>query len=216
MDNNKNGDALNDVRRKISEVLNKEDKKLVFGWRGETAPTLKEGETWTDSTGKTWTMKNGVRQTVTKLDTAKTPWWCPKCSKPMNGRFDKRFWGTRGYCFDCHIKVETEIRRLGKWEEYERNLMFRNYVAKVKDTIAELENNRDTVKELEFINADETRILMMEKWNVDVDKVKQEITEEIEKLQVILQQSLDENPELVATLDIPLREYVESLIQTGE
>jgi len=110
----KNQDALNDVRRKVGEVMNREGKKLVFGWRGEPEPTRKEGDVWEDVDGKKWTVKNGIRQSVTKLDDAKTPWWCPKCSKPMNHRFDVKFWSMRGHCYDCNIKFETELRRKGK------------------------------------------------------------------------------------------------------
>jgi len=103
----KNEEALNDVRRKVAEKLNKDGNKLVFGWRGEPEPTRQEGDVWVDVNGKKWTVKNGIRQTVTKLDDAKTPWWCPKCSKPMNHRFDIKFWNMRGHCYDCNVKFET-------------------------------------------------------------------------------------------------------------
>ncbi len=73
----KNEQALNDVRRKVAEKLNKDDSKLVFGWRGQAEPTRTEGDRWTDIEGKEWEMKNGVKTRVTKLDSAKTPWWCP-------------------------------------------------------------------------------------------------------------------------------------------
>jgi hypothetical protein len=185
-----NQEALNNVRRKVSEVMKKEGDKLVFGWRGEPEPTRKEGDVWEDVNGKQWTIKNGIRQTVTKLDDAKTPWWCPKCEKPMNHRFDIKFWRLRGHCMDCNVKMETEIRKQGKWEEYERNLMLRNYIAEIKDRIAELQNYHDTVSKPEFINADETRILMIEKWDVDIDRVKSDIRKDIEKLQEYLQETI--------------------------
>jgi hypothetical protein len=188
----KNEQALNDVRRKVAEKLNKDDSKLVFGWRGQAEPTRTEGDRWTDIEGKEWEMKNGVKTRVTKLDSAKTPWWCPRCSKPMNHRFDMKFWRIRGHCMDCVIKDETELRRQGKWEEYERKIMLRNYIAEVRDKIAELQHYHDTVSKPEFINADETKILMVERWDVDIDKVKADLRKDIEMLQENLKVTIDQ------------------------
>jgi hypothetical protein len=188
----KNQDTLNDVRRKVGEVMKKEGDKLIFGWRGEPEPTRKEGDVWEDSTGKQWTIKNGIRQNVTKLDTAKTPYWCPRCNKPMNHRFDIKFWRIRGHCMDCVIKDETEIRRQGKWEEYERKVMLRNYIAEVNDKIAELQEYHDTVSKPEFINADETKILMVERWDVDIDKVKADLRKDIELLKENLRVTIEQ------------------------
>ena len=186
-----NQDALNNVRRKVAEVMKKESDKLVFGWRGEAEPTRKEGDVWEDSSGKKWTVKNGVRQNVTKLDAAKTPFWCPKCTKPLNHRLDLKFWRIRGYCMDCVAKEETEIRRQGKWEEYERKIMLRNYIAAVTDKIAELQHIHATFSKLEFINADDTRILMMETWDVDEEKVKADLQKDIEALKGYLKETIE-------------------------
>ncbi len=179
----KNQDALNDVRRKVSEVLTKQDNRLVFGWRGEAEPTRTEGDVWETSDGRQWTMKNGIKQTITKLDDAKTPWWCPQCTKPMNHRFDIKFWKLNGHCMDCQVKEETEIRRQGKWEEYEKGKILRNYLAELRYKIEELQNYHDTVNKPEFINADDTKILMHERWDVDIDKVKADIKADIDLLQ---------------------------------
>ena len=147
----KNQDALNDVRRKVAEKMNKDGNKLVFGWRGEPEPTRKEGDVWEDVDGRKWTIKNGIRQSVTKLDSAKTPYWCPRCTKPLNHRFDVKFWRIRGHCMDCVIKDETEMRRQGTWEEYERKVMLRNYIAEVEDKIQELQSYYNEVSKPEFL-----------------------------------------------------------------
>jgi ribosome-associated translation inhibitor RaiA len=189
----KNQDALNDVRRKVAEKLKKDGDKLVFGWRGEPEPTRKEGDVWEDINGKKWTIKNGIRQSVTKLDNAKTPHWCPKCSKPMNHRFDIKFWRIRGYCYDCNIKFESELRRQGKWEEYERKIMLRNYIAEVKDKISELQSYYNEVNKPEFLimNEHEHTIRMMETWDVDVNKIKEDIQKDIDTLTQILQTTIE-------------------------
>ena len=184
----KNQEALNDVRRKVAEKMNKDGNKLVFGWRGEPEPTRKEGDVWEDVDGRKWTIKNGIRQSVTKLDSAKTPYWCPRCTKPLNHRFDVKFWRIHGHCMDCVIKDETEMRRQGTWEEYERKVMLRNYIAEVEDKIQELQSYYNEVSKPEFLimNENEKTVLMMEKWDIDVDKLKTDIQTDIDTLKQYL------------------------------
>jgi len=175
-------EAINNARRKINEVLKKNSEQITVGWRPGLEPTRQEGDTWTDLNDKKWVMKNGIKQTVTKLDGAKTPWYCPQCEKTMGHRFDIKFWGLRGKCMECVIKEETEMRRLGTWKEYEERKIKENYIAALKDRIAELQSLHDTVTAPEVIHADETKILMIEKWHVDIDKVKADIMKDIEEL----------------------------------
>jgi hypothetical protein len=187
-------DALNNVRRKVAEVMKKEGDKLIFGWRGEPQPDRKEGDVWEDSSGKRWTVKNGIKQTVTKLDDAKTPWWCPKCSKPMNHRFDLKFWRIRGHCMDCNVKFETELRRQGKWEKYQQNMMLRNYIAEVTDKIQELQHIYDNFSKPEYLLMNETEktVLMFEQWDVDVETVKGDLLKDIELLKKNLAETIEQ------------------------
>lgn len=185
-------DAINNVRRKLNEVMKKTDERIVVGWR----PGLdehKEGDVWEDNDGREWTIKNGIRQRVTKLDAAKTPWWCPECQKTMSHRLDTKYWRLHGKCMDCVIKYETELRRTGQWEEYEKRKVKANYVASLKDRIAFLENLRDTASAPEIVHADDTRILMIEKWDVDIDKVKEDIQKDIDELNGYLAEFEKEN-----------------------
>lgn len=188
-------EALNNVRRKINEVMKKNDERIVVGWRPELNEERKEGDVWEARDGTKWTMKNGIKQKVTKLDAAKTPWWCPKCEKAMNHKIDVKFWRIRGHCFDCNIKEEMEIRRRGEWADYEKKIMLRNYLAAVKDRIVELQEYHDTVSVPEIVHADEQegRILMIEKWNVDLDTVKKDLREEIDRLQKLLEETIQEH-----------------------
>ena len=61
---------------------------LLFGIRLFQKKTKdhKEGDIWVENR-KTWTIKNGIKQTISKLDKIKkqifTPLCCPKCSKVM-------------------------------------------------------------------------------------------------------------------------------------
>ncbi len=189
----KNQDALNDVRRKVSEVMKKEGDKLIFGWRGEPEPERKEGDVWEDINGKKWTVKNGIRQSISKLDGAKTPHWCPKCSKPMNHRFDIKFWRLRGHCMDCNVKYETELRKDGNWRNYENKIMLRNYISAAKDKIQELQHYYDNFSKPEYLlmNEHEKTVLMFEKWDVDVDTIKADLMKDIELLKKNLEETIE-------------------------
>jgi hypothetical protein len=87
----------------------------------------KEGDFWAED-GKKWTIKNGIKQTVTKLDEIKKlvvmPISCPDCGQMMKlDEYNKKMWSIHRKCFDCVIKLETEIKRQGKWDEYCANIM---------------------------------------------------------------------------------------------
>lgn len=181
-------DELAKVRAKIDGYMNKQDKP-VFGYYGKRTyhtDNRAEGEEWEDAEGTKWTKKDGVVQNVTKLQSAKTPWFCPQCEKMMSNKLDTKFWRLRNKCMDCVIKEETEMRRLGTYEAYEREHMKRNYMAYLRDTIQELEGMYDTVSAPEVIHADDTNILMVEKWDVDLDKVRADIQAELDSCRDLL------------------------------
>lgn len=183
-----NEDALNNVRRKINEVLKKNDERIVVGWRPGLEQKREEGEVWEARDGSKWTIKNGIRQKITKLDAAKTPWWCPKCSKPLNHRLDIKFWRIRGHCMDCNTKLETEMRRNGTWDKYEQHLMRANYISALKDRIAKLEDVKNSLGPIQVINADDQtgNLLNNEVWEVDVEKITADIDADLD----ILRQNL--------------------------
>ena len=90
----------------------------------------KEGDVWEDN-GKKWTIKKGIKQTVTKFDKLKQliimPITCPKCSQPMKiTDLNKKMWSIHSMCFNCVIKMEAEIKRTGKWDEYEKQMIIKN------------------------------------------------------------------------------------------
>jgi hypothetical protein len=85
-----------------------------------------EGDIWEED-GRTWTIKNSIKQNITKLDKAKKsvvmPLFCPCCSNLMKNKNDKLFYIQYNRCFDCQIEFETDLRKLGLWEEYEKNIV---------------------------------------------------------------------------------------------
>lgn len=84
-----------------------------------------EGDIWEED-GRTWTIKDGIKQNITKHDKAKKahlmPLLCPNCGQVMKKRNDKHYYRIHKKCFDCVVIFESKLRREGKWEEYERKI----------------------------------------------------------------------------------------------
>lgn len=104
----------------------------------------KEGDVW-EIDGKKWTIKNGIKQTVTKLDKIKSlvlmPLSCPNCGGVIKlTDLEKKMWSIHKTCFDCVIKKESKIKRDGKWEEYEGGIMNANKNAALDDLENALED----------------------------------------------------------------------------
>ena len=129
-----------------------------------------EGDIW-ESNGRTWTIKEGIKQNITKLDKAKKahvmPLLCPNCGKVMKKRNDKPAYNLHKKCFDCVAMMEHEIKISGKWEEYTHNLhnqQIDHTLEKFKVFVKEkLEESNDS-----FISEDGD----VEKWVGKLDKEK--------------------------------------------
>ena len=81
----------------------------------------KEGDVW-EQDGRKWTIKDGIRQNVTKMDRAKKaylkPLMCPKCDKIMNKGADPGYYNQFGHCFKCFKKFETYMVANGMWDNF--------------------------------------------------------------------------------------------------
>ena len=88
-----------------------------------------EGDVWEEE-GKTWTIKNGIKQTVSKLDsirkTVTQPLHCGNCGGIMNNHLHTKMWKIHGMCYDCVINMETDLRVLGQYDAYERAMLTGN------------------------------------------------------------------------------------------
>ena len=84
-----------------------------------------EGDIWEEN-GRKWTIKNGIKQNITKMDKFKKmgtiPLFCPECNTLMKKELDKKVFPAYQKCFDCVIDYEAELSKQGKSEEYFTNL----------------------------------------------------------------------------------------------
>jgi len=141
-----------DVNRMRNIILNRSGDRtqVLAGWENSTKEH-QEGDVWEEH-GKKWTISNGIKQTVTKLDSLKRmvvlPMACPKCKKPMRlDSLNKKMYGIHGVCFDCTIEAEAEIKRQGKWEEYvnfQRNSNKNSELDDLEKRVESWLNQRDT------------------------------------------------------------------------
>ena len=162
-------------------------RNLIMGKTGASTGTqigynkktedYKEGDVWTENK-KTWTIKNGIKQTVSKLDAIKKeifmPLCCPKCSKVMKKRLDKPHYRIHKKCYDCVIDFEGKLRVRGEYDNYIKKLKGKNSI----EILNELESTLlDTINisNDNFVSEDG----VVERWVGGIDK--QKITKEIKE-----------------------------------
>ena len=141
-----------------------------------------EGDVW-ESDGRTWTIENGIKQNITKLDKAKKahtmPLFCPKCSKLMK-RVDKPYYNIHQFCLDCFAKFEDKLKAEGKYQEYYNeinNKIIDNRIEEYKQYVEERINESNS----SFVSEDGD----VENWvgKINVDKVNEYTSHVIEHLE---------------------------------
>jgi hypothetical protein len=122
----------NDIAKKMTKWADRIQVSMAF------TPKIKrvEGERWTEN-DKRYEMRDGIKQSISLMQEVRMPWWCPKCSKPMNHRFDRKFYYLRGWCFNCNVDIEGQMRFDGTYEAYEKRLLRENEKSYLRDKIQE-------------------------------------------------------------------------------
>ena len=175
-------------------------RNLIMGKTGASSETqvgykkkrieYKEGDVWKEN-GKTWTIKDGIKQTISKLDIIKKevfmPLCCPKCGKVMKKRLDKPNYKVHKMCFDCVIEFEHKLRINGKYEEYLNQLKLKNRLTEIN----EMENMF-----LELANQSNDGFISergeIERWKggIDKDKISTEIINAAQEARKDIQKEL--------------------------
>jgi hypothetical protein len=113
------------------------DRTQVLGGWEATIEEHKEGDTWEED-GKKWTIKNGIKQSITKLDKFKhlvsLPLTCPSCKKPMKAdELNKKMYSVHKMCLNCVVDMESKLKLEGKYEQYEKNILNMNKNASLEE-----------------------------------------------------------------------------------
>ena len=175
--------------------LNKEFRKtdvnrlrnLIQGKTGDSTGTQigyntkqedrKEGDIWVENK-KTWTIKKGIKQTISKLDKIKKevfmPLCCPECGNVMKKRLDKPNYNIHKKCFDCVVDFEHKLKIKGEYNDYIKKLKAKNSL----DIVDEMESYL-----LDAINTSNSGFVsedgVVERWVGGVNKV--ELTKQVKE-----------------------------------
>ena len=113
---------------------------------------------------------------------ARMPMFCPKCDVIMKKRLDNKFWSMYGHCFNCQVKIENKMRIDGTYKDWEKNKIKQNKISYLKEQIQAIEEWRDTKAPTWYNNVGvNTPELEEEKWDIDIEKIKQEADDALEK-----------------------------------
>jgi len=127
-----------DVQRMRNIITGKTgDRTQVLGGWESKIEEHKEGDTWEED-GKKWTIKNGIKQSITKLDKFKhlvsLPLTCPSCKKPMKAdELNKKMYSVHKMCLNCVVTMESKLKLEGKYEEYQKNILNMNKNASLEE-----------------------------------------------------------------------------------
>ena len=159
---------------------------------GKKIEDYKEGDIWVEGR-KTWTIKNGIKQTISKLDTIKKevfmPLCCPNCGKVMKKRLDKPNYKIHKKCFDCVIEFEHKLKIKGEYKKYRKNLLGQNSLEIVNEMESYLLNAINTSNS-GYVSEDG----VIERWVGGIDKKEftKKIKENLESSREIIKKKLND------------------------
>tara|TARA_B100001173_G_scaffold285941_1_gene273234 strand:+ start:534 stop:1109 length:576 start_codon:yes stop_codon:yes gene_type:complete len=167
-----------DVNRARNLLMGKSNAStgIQIGYSKKTED-YKEGDVWTEGR-KTWTIKNGIKQTVSKLDKIKKevfmPLCCPECGNVMKKRLDKPNYRIHKKCHDCVVEFEHKLDLRGEYDDYIKKLKAKNTL----DIVDEMESYL-----LDAINTSNSNFVsedgVIEKWVGGVNKA--ELTKQVKE-----------------------------------
>lgn len=169
----------------IDTVFGREDNtQRVFGYEGETETKREVGERWTDKDGKEWEQKEGYKISVGQMDDVReylkklTTCHSENCKTISYAFADKKMIARTGYCVDCMRKLEQTLREDGTWPFYEDYKISLNKLAFVREEKQRMEEALTGVKD-HFETVTEDGRLEKWTWDVDIEKVKQDLKNDI-------------------------------------
>jgi hypothetical protein len=189
-----------DVQRARNLIMGKTNASTntQIGYKKEIKE-YKEGDVWTEGR-KTWTIKNGIKQTVSKLDVIKKevfmPLSCPCCGKIMKKRLDKPNYKIHKKCYDCVIDFEGKLKhKPGRYEKYLKELELKNKLT-ILDEVESYLLETANMSNAGYVSEDG----VVEKWVGSVDnKLVKDIKKYTLKTREKFEKELDESEKTKGT-----------------
>jgi hypothetical protein len=147
----------------------------------------KEGEEWEDSQGRKWVWKNGSKRRISKRATIINQQRCKCCKMDVRwGNYlDDRVWPKTGYCYDCFINFQTELKMMGMFEVYNELQDLKNERSILEDYKKKFEESQKFCQEnqgkpVEFLEEDGS----FERWEgvQDYTKILEDVTNDLVKI----------------------------------
>jgi len=174
-------------RKKIIDtVFGREDNtQRVHGYEGEGDKKREIGEIWTDSEGKTWEQKDGYRASINKMDEVRqylkklTTCKNEDCKTSTYSRADKKLVVRTGYCLDCTQRLEQKLKDDGTYPFYEDYKITCNKIGWLRDYKQKMEDSlKYLTKDYQMVY--ETGHVENWKWDIDIDKVREDLNKDID------------------------------------
>ena len=158
-----------------------------------------EGDVWEEN-GKTWTVKNGIRQSISKYRNIKkqikVPTHCPSCGTHMNHPAHKKIYLIYGHCLHCQTKFETKLMAEGKHTKWLEKEVRKNFDSWTDEKTKQFERWFNSIDTNQYI----TESGEIEDWSKMSKEIKDEIVsrfnqyldDEKNKMETIIKESKDE------------------------
>ena len=160
----------------------------------------KEGDVWEEN-GKTWTIKNGIKQNKTKLKSAKAimkiPFKCPKCNSSMNKSAHKKMYRIYGHCLYCQVKIETNMMQSGKYKDWLEKEVRKNFEYWTNEKRGQFERWFESIDSNQYITEsgqiEDWSKLTKEDKDVLISRFENWIQDENNKLEKLIKENKDEH-----------------------
>ena len=182
---------MHKTRKEIADFVLRGDEisQKVWGYEGESKQR-KVGDVWEDEywryeqkdgyiskTGKNHEVYQEIRDYLKKKSECQNT----ECKKEKFGQTDKMLIQQTGFCIDCIVSMEAEIKNLGLWDDYEKWRMYRKAIALAKEAKSQIQQGiRDLKPYYEVVQENGT----IERWDLPkpVDVMQKEMEDEITNL----------------------------------
>ena len=116
------------------------------------------------------------------------PNWCPECGHIMGrNRLDQYYWPIHKRCFKCSIKLQTQMKLDGVWEEYEKRYMMSKIISTCDEAVEFYQDLKEHSNREILLNEQGDT----ESWDIiDIQSFNNKIDELIQQIKVYKQNSI--------------------------
>lgn len=159
---------------------------LQVGYVGDKDKYIvrKEGETWTDVSGKNWIQTASGPQAVTRvmdIIREETNDKCECCGREIRWgtKQDRKVYYRTKKCLDCLVDEETKLRLKGQFKLYETRKLLENELSYLNDIKQKLRESKDYLasaesKTMTYVNSNG----LVEEWS---NEAREDLQKHVEK-----------------------------------